>query len=180
MRERGTSRNVTSQEELPPDIAELKLERGELLALIKDAISVAGPFRAEAKVAPINGKPCSPKSLLAVLTYCYALGIYGSRQIEEKLKADEVLRSIANECRPDHELLRQFRRAYRELIQECLKRTYWFIWVKYRVKQANYVLRVDDRCLKQVRGKFSLADKIHFESGECLLRATFEDDMMSD
>lgn len=166
--------------EPPPDIAELKLERGELLGLVRDAVSMAGTFRGAARISPVDGKPCPQKSLLALLTYCYALGIYGSRQIEEKLKADEPLRSIANECRLDHELLRKFRRSHREQIQQCLKRVYWFIWVKYRVEQPSYLLTVEEHRPKPVRVRPSFSDKIQLESGECLSRAAFEDHMMSD
>lgn len=179
MKHGGTPPAVLPRQQ-PPDIAELKLERGELLGLVQDAVSMAGTFRVEAKTSLIDGKACPQKSLLALLTYCYALGIYGSRQIEEKLRTDEILRGIANECRPDHELLRKFRRAHREHIQQCLKRVYWFIWVKYRVEQASYVLTVDEHQPKPMRVRPSFSDKIQLESGECLSRAAFEDQMMSD
>src|SRR5687768_7151550 len=141
----GATTPAVPSEPHPPSIAELKLERGELLGLVRDAVSMVGTFRGAASVSLIDGKACSEKSMLVLLTYCYALGIYGSRQIEQKLEADEVLRGISHECRPDHELLRKFRRAHRELIQQCLKRVYWFVWVKYRVQQTSYILTFDQR-----------------------------------
>lgn len=179
MRNAGAKPSIAPPRETP-DIAELKLERGELLGLVQDAVSMAGPFRVKAKTSSIDGKPCPSKSLLTLLTYCYALGVYGSRQIEEKLKTDEILRAIADKCRPDHELLRKFRRTHRDQIQQCLKRVYRFIWVKYDVEGPGYVLTVDAHRQKPVRIRASLSDKIQLESGECLSRAAFEDCMMSD
>jgi hypothetical protein len=161
---------------------ELCIPRAELLGVVRDAVSVVEiPIQLPME-SLVDGKPCPPKAILTLLTYCYALSLYGSRQIEGRLRADQTLCSIADKCQPDHQLIAKFRHRHRELIHQSLRRAYWFIWVKYSVVHANFVLRVDGCQAKAVNlsARPLLSDKIRTEASECIARSAFEDQMMSD
>lgn len=155
------------------DVDELNIPRGELLALIEDAIAVAEDFRTNTESSLIDHQPCVPRAMLAALLYCYVRGIHGSQQIEDAFKSDEELRSIT-QCRPDRELLRKFRRAHRELIHQSLKHLHWFVRVKYRSLDHSAVPSAE-----RASGP-ALSQQIESESAECFYRAAFVDQMMSD
>lgn len=159
---------------------ELQIAGTELIALINDAVSTVHNLPAKGVDSLVDGNLCAPKSLLALLVYCYVQGIYGSRQIEEKIRTDETLRAVTGGCQPDHQLLSQFRPRHREAIQCCLRRVYWFIWVKYRIQQTEAVISIDNARGRRVRVSPHFSKKIDAEASESLSRAVFLDQMMAD
>jgi hypothetical protein len=72
---------------------------------------------------PAEAQP-SPQTLLALLTYCYAAGIYGSQEVEWTCHNDPVVRSICTNTLPDWPAIWRFRNANRPWIEECLVRVY--------------------------------------------------------
>lgn len=64
------------------------------------------------------------KALLAVLTYCYASGIYCSAEIEQAALRDPLVRYLAVQLNPGAGALRAFRRRSRLGIQACLVRVF--------------------------------------------------------
>jgi hypothetical protein len=62
--------------------------------------------------------------LLALLTYCYASGVYGSEDIEWDCQNDPTARSLCGNASPNQETIRRFRRANRPLIEACLACVY--------------------------------------------------------
>lgn len=67
-----------------------------------------------------SGVAYHPRVLLALLTYCYARGIYGSLDIERIMRKDTVFRALCREEYPDARMLRCFRRENRAALQDCL------------------------------------------------------------
>ena len=51
-----------------------------------------------------------PRMMLALLVYCYANGIFGSRRIERATYRDIGVRYVASNCHPDHNTICPFRR----------------------------------------------------------------------
>ena len=73
------------------------------------------------RVASVNaGLAFQPKTLLALLTYCYARGIYGSADVEDTMRRDKNFRTLCQNEFPGARLLRSFRRENRETLRECL------------------------------------------------------------
>lgn len=67
-----------------------------------------------------DGPRMSARVLLVLLTYCYAIGVYRSKQIEQTMGgADDILDPPA---RPPFNLIRRFRLKNRELLARCLER----------------------------------------------------------
>ena len=70
--------------------------------------------------APGAGLAFQPRSLLAVLTYCYATDIYGSQEVEDLMRSDGVFRSVCGDDVPDAHTLRRFRRHNHDALEHCL------------------------------------------------------------
>jgi len=69
------------------------------------------------------GVPFQPKTLLAVLSYCYARKIYGSAEIEDLMRRDAHFRQICGQEFLGARVFRRFRRENREILQGCLRDT---------------------------------------------------------
>ena len=57
-----------------------------------------------------SGVACQPRTLLALLMYCYARGIYGSVTIERLMHKDGAFRALCHDEFPGARMLRRFRR----------------------------------------------------------------------
>ena len=60
-----------------------------------------------------------PRMMLALLVYCYANGIFGSRRIERATYRDIGVRYVAANCHPDHDTICTFRRSNFEAVAEA-------------------------------------------------------------
>lgn len=81
-------------------------------------------------VVPKSAGPLPPESMLGVVSYCYAKGVYGSNDIGRKLNQDTAFRvSCQNEV-PRPEDIRRFRRLNREAIQKTLEKALRFASAK--------------------------------------------------
>ena len=60
-----------------------------------------------------------PRRMLALLVYCYANGIFGSRRIERATYRDVGVRYVAANCHPDHDTICRFRRRNFEAVGEA-------------------------------------------------------------
>jgi len=68
-----------------------------------------------------------PRSLLAVLTYCYASEIYSSADIEDYMRCDVNFCRVCGDETPDASTLRRFRRYNHEAIEQCLREVLRFM-----------------------------------------------------
>lgn len=78
----------------------------------------------EAALQPVArrdaGLAFEPRTLLALLSYCYAREIYGSMAIEDVLRRDANFRRICHDEFPGARVIRRFRRENREALHRCL------------------------------------------------------------
>jgi transposase len=58
-----------------------------------------------------------PRMMLALLIYCYANGVFGSRRIERATYRDLAVRYQTGDTHPDHDTICSFRRANGEVIK---------------------------------------------------------------
>ena len=66
------------------------------------------------------GLAFEPRTLLALLSYCYARDIYGSAEVEDVLRRDVNFRQICHNEFPGARVIRRFRRENREALHRCL------------------------------------------------------------
>ena len=62
-----------------------------------------------------------PRMMLALLVYCYANGIFGSRRIERATYRDIGVRYVASNSHPDHETICAFRRNNFEAVAKAFE-----------------------------------------------------------
>ncbi len=68
--------------------------------------------------------PVQPRALLALITYCYAAGIYASRDVESRLhRHDGITRLLCGPELLDRQTIRRFRRDNFSAVVCCLSRT---------------------------------------------------------
>ena len=107
--------------DLPED---LRRRLGES-ALLKLALDAAQEGAAERLwLRDLGEAQPGPQVLLALLTYCYAAGIFGSQDVEWACHNDHVVRSICPNACPDWRAIWHFRNANRPWIEESLARVY--------------------------------------------------------
>ena len=66
----------------------------------------------------------NPRMLLTLLTYSYAMGTYGSEDVELSCRREAGARYISANMCPDQDIIRHFRRANLPWVEECLARVY--------------------------------------------------------
>jgi hypothetical protein len=99
------------------------MKRGALLSLIMDAAQTVEWPESELRLAANSGYAFRRLVLLAVVTYCYATGVYGSKEIALRIAHDEVLRFLCAGTFPTRQDIRDFTHHNHELIKQSLIRT---------------------------------------------------------
>ena len=87
---------------LPPDLREWVAE-DDLVHFVIEAVE-----RLPLSAFAVNHKGCGdeqfpPHLMLALLIYCYANGLFGSRRIERATYRDVAVRSLCADHHPDHD-----------------------------------------------------------------------------
>jgi transposase len=63
-----------------------------------------------------------PPMMLALLVYCYSMGIFSSRKIERATHRDVAVRYLTGDTHPDHDTICTFRRNNKAAIEACFVR----------------------------------------------------------
>jgi hypothetical protein len=69
-----------------------------------------------------------PRAMLAMLTYCYAIGVYGSQDVEELMYSDADFRALCGMNYPDWKQLKRFRRRNLDRLLRTLRATFHGAW----------------------------------------------------
>jgi transposase len=134
---------------LPPDIREWV--RGDDLAhFIVDAMEMIDLSAAALNVRGSGSEQYPPGMMLAVLIYCYARGIFSSRDIERATEQHVSVRYLAGDTHPDHDTIASFRRNNGELMTTA------FVQV-LRLAKASGLLRVGTISIDGTKLKASAA-----------------------
>jgi transposase len=113
LRLKNTDRNTALL--LPPDLRDWVAE-DDLVHFVIQAVE-----RLPLSTFALNHKGCgdeqySPHTLLALLIYCYANGLFSSRRIERATYRDVAVRYLTADTHPDHDTICAFRRNNLEAI----------------------------------------------------------------
>jgi len=82
------------------------------------------------------GLAFQPRAILALLSYCYARGTYGSQDVEDLLQRDATFCNLCPDEFPGARLIRRFRRENREAISVCLQAALRFL-AEHKVKEGT-------------------------------------------
>ena len=100
---------------LPPDLRDW-LPEDDLAHFVVEAVERVPLERFEVNERGTGSAQYYPRMMLALLVYCYANGIFGSRRIERATYRDIGVRYVAANCHPDHDTICTFRRSNFEAV----------------------------------------------------------------
>ena len=121
-----------------------------------------------------------PRMMLALLIYCYANGIFGSRRIERATYRDIGVRYVASNAHPDHDTICAFRRNNFEAVAETFEQVL-LLAKELKLLRVGTVsvdgTKVDANRHKNIRydRAQALREQLRAEIGELLERAESED-----
>ena len=106
---------------LPPDLRQWVPAR-HLAHFILDAVEAMDLRQIRVNERGTGSEQYPPRMLLALLVYCYATGIFGSRRIEQATWDSVPVRMICGDTHPDHDTICKFRRENKALLGETFVR----------------------------------------------------------
>jgi transposase len=103
---------------LPPDLRDW-LPEDDLAHFVVEAVERVPLERFQVNERGTGSAQYHPRMMLALLVYCYANGIFGSRRIERATYRDIGVRYVAANCHPDHDTICTFRRSNFDAVAEA-------------------------------------------------------------
>ena len=129
-----------------------------LVALALDAVETSQCERRDQSLPPSsNDWEVNPKTILTVLTYCYAVGIYNPEDVEDAIEEHPAVSYLAARKSPSAVAIRRYRREHRALLAQTLAGFLQGVWI---VAEAG----VDPTCIDL--GKLSqIKDSANISAG---------------
>jgi transposase len=90
------------------------LDRNSLARFVVEVVEQLDTSEIEGSYKGGGSAPYPPKMMLALLFYCYAKGIFTSRQIEQATYELIPVLYITGGCHPDHDSINSFRKRFLE------------------------------------------------------------------
>ncbi len=106
---------------LPPNLRDW-VPAGHLAHFLLDAVEEMDLRRVRVNDRGTGSPQYPPRTLLALLLYCYATGLFSSRRIEQATLDSVPVRMICGDTHPDHDTICTFRRENQALLQETFVR----------------------------------------------------------
>lgn len=103
---------------LPPNLREWVPE-GHLVHFVMDAVGLLDVGEASVNQRGTGSEQYPPRLLLSLLVYCYATGLFSSRQIERATYENVAVRLLCADTHPDHDTLCAFRRKNGALLRRA-------------------------------------------------------------
>jgi transposase len=105
---------------------------------------------------PDAGLAFQPRTLLAMITFCYAKEIYGSEEIEDVMRRDLNFRQLCQNEFPDAHLIRRFRRANCQVIHLCVIAALHFLF-EQKVADGTVTKINDVQVAEEARRRITMA-----------------------
>ncbi len=93
---------------LPPDMRDW-IPEDDLAHFVIEAVELVDVSRFRVNQRGTGSPQYEPRMMLALLIYCYAIGIFSSRRIERATWRDLGVRFVAANRHPDHDTIAKFR-----------------------------------------------------------------------
>jgi transposase len=103
---------------LPPDLRDWVPEN-DLAHFIVEAVERVDMSTFKVNARGSGSEQYNPRMMLALLIYCYANGIFGSRRIERATYRDVGVRFVTANTHPDHDTICAFRRENGAAFAAC-------------------------------------------------------------
>lgn len=106
---------------LPPNLRDW-VPAGHLAHFILDVVEELDLRQVRVNERGTGSEQYPPRTLLALLLYGYATGVFSSRRIEQATTDSVPVRMICGDTHPDHDTICTFRRENQALLQETFVR----------------------------------------------------------
>ena len=123
-RERGWRE---SQSRLPGGL-DAALDSKALAGLVLEAVRLVDDGELNPPVSTAATPAFRPRAMLAMLTYCYAIGVYGSHDVEGMMYEDAEFRALCGMEYPDWRRLKRFRRNNHAVLRRTIEETFRGVW----------------------------------------------------
>jgi len=67
-----------------------------------------------------DGGTMASEVLMVLMVYCYAVGVYASRDIERRCLEDAALKGLCAKNPPDEKTIGGFRKTHRQTLKQCI------------------------------------------------------------
>src|SRR2546423_11254950 len=101
---------------LPPDLRDW-VQEDDLAHFLVDAVALLDLSGAAANSRGTGSEQYPPAMMIVLLVYCYAHGIFSSRQIERSTYQHLSVRYLSGDTHPDHDTIAKFRRENGQLLR---------------------------------------------------------------
>jgi len=105
-----------------------ELDRQTLADLVLQAVRRVSTQELNPPLTAESSPAFQPRAMLAMLTYCYVNGVYGSYDIEQMMYEDAAFRALCGRDYPDSRGLRRFRRYNHAVLKRTLEETLRGAW----------------------------------------------------
>jgi transposase len=102
---------------LPPDIRQW-VPKKHLVHFIMDAVAELDLRQARVNERGTGDEQYPPATMLGLLIYSYATGVFSSRQIERATYENVAVRLLCADTHPDHDTICAFRRQHKALLEQ--------------------------------------------------------------
>lgn len=112
---------------IPEDLREW-IEESRLADCVLEAIWGSASPNWQSESALPDSMDASCHATLALISFCYATGLYGSQEIQDRVYLSEALQKLVDVQAPDEAVIRHFRRSHRPVIARILTRVFRMGW----------------------------------------------------
>jgi transposase len=112
---------------LPPDLSTW-IDKRNLAMLVSRIVQRVDDSKLQAAGSTAGGGSPQPRTMLTLLTFCYAAGIFGSQKIRRCCDEDKIIGYLCANHPPESALICQFRRLHRQIIEQCLEKVFLVVW----------------------------------------------------
>ena len=126
---------------LAPDLSGW-IQPKTLAGIVLNAVQMIDVAALHPAISPRETNFLSPRTMMGLLVYCYAVGIYRSENIELRSGSDETLLFLCGGVVPESSVIRRFRHLNRAAVEQCLEMVCLVVW---KVKNGTWQRRALDR-----------------------------------
>jgi transposase len=127
---------------LPPDLRQW-LPENHLAHFIVDAVDSLALTNLQVNERGTGDAQYPPRMMLSLLSYCYAIGTFSSRAIEQATYTDVAVRFLSGDTHPDHDTICTFRRQNKQLLAESFVQVLALAREMHLLKVGNITVATD-------------------------------------
>jgi transposase len=127
---------------LPPDLRQW-IPENHLAHFIVDAVDNLPLTNLLVNERGTGDEQYPPRMMLSLLSYCYAIGTFSSRGIEQATYTDVAVRFISGDTHPDHDTICTFRRQNKALLAESFVQVLAMAGEMHLLKVGNITVATD-------------------------------------